>query len=711
MCGKQVKRHFQCGDDPSMIREWSEHENANRNPPRKWGYFSRSPGAFSIVKYNVSSPILHSNIHHASAAPATRSNTWPSPNTAPTTTSTTWPSPNTAPTTKSNTWPWPSTAPATKSNTHSLSSWHMKPHLQCAEQSMSPYKLTKYCACHAKWPLNVWQKCAENRWNVISNAGTIRAWSEHDPRMIRAWKRKPQPASQVRLLFKVPRSIFYCKIQRFEPNLTFKHSPSAAPATKSNTWPSPNTAPTTTSIPLDLHRILPLPRKVTRIVHPRDIWSVIYNARSNQCLPTNSPHTAPATQNDHLTCGRNVRKTSETSFPMRGRSEHDPSMIREWSEHENANRNPPRKWGYFSRSPGAFSIVKYNVSSPILHSNIHQVLRLPQKVTLDLHGILPLPRQVTLDLHQVLRLPQKVPLDLHRILPLPRKVTRIVHPRDIWSLIYNARSNQCLPTNSPNTAPATQNDHLTCGRNVRKTGETSFPMRGRSEHDPSMIREWSEHENANRNPPRKWGYFSRSPATKSNTWPSPNTAPTTTSTTWPSPNTAHATQGNTWPSPNTAPTTTSNTWPSPNTAPTTKVTLELFQILPLPRKVTLDLHQVLHLPRKVTFELTLLYLTLLYLILLYLTLLYLTLLYLTLLYLTLLYLTLLYLTLLYLTLLYLTLLYLTLLYLTLLYLTLLYLTLLYLTLLYLTRLYLTLLYLTLLYWTLLYLFLLYLTLL
>ena len=585
MCGKQVKRHFQCGDDPSMIRPWSEndprmirpwsdHENANRNPPRKWGYFSRSPGTFSIVKYNVSSPILHSNIHQVLRL---------------------------------------------------------------------PQKVT--LDLHGILPL---------------------------PRQV---------TRDLHQVLRLPQKV-----------------------------------------PLDLHRILPLPRKVTRIVHPRDIWSLIYNARSNQCLPTNSPNTAPATQNDHLTCGRNVRKTGETSFPMRGRSEHDPSMIREWSEHENANRNPPRKWGYFSRSPGAFSIVKYNVSSPILHSNIHQVLRLPQKVTLDLHGILPLPRQVTLDLHQVLRLPQKVPLDLHRILPLPRKVTRIVHPRDIWSLIYNARSNQCLPTNSPNTAPATQNDHLTCGRNVRKTGETSFPMRRRSEHDPRMIRAWKRKPQPASQVrllfevPRSIFYCkiqrfepnltfkhspSAAPATKSNTWPWPNTAPTTTSTTWPSPNTAPTTKSNTWPSPNTAPTTTSNTWPSPNTALTTKVTLELPQILPLPRKVTLDLHQVLHLPRKVTFELTLLYLTLLYLTLLYLILLYLILLYLTLLYLTLLYLTLLYLTLLYLTLLYLTLLYLTLLYLTLLYLTLLYLTLLYLTLLYLTLLYLTLLYLTRLYFTLL----------
>ena len=47
---KQVKRHFQCGADPTMIRAWSENENANRNPPRKWGYFARSPEPWDSKK-------------------------------------------------------------------------------------------------------------------------------------------------------------------------------------------------------------------------------------------------------------------------------------------------------------------------------------------------------------------------------------------------------------------------------------------------------------------------------------------------------------------------------------------------------------------------------------------------------------------------------------------------------------------------------------
>ena len=183
---------------------------------------------------------------------------------------------------------------------------------------MSPSKLTKYCPCHAKWPLNIWQKFAENRWNVISNAGTIREWSENDP-----------------------------------------------------------------------------------------------------------------------------------------------TMIREWSDHENENRNPPRHRGYFSSSPGAFSIVKYNVSRPILHSNLHQMLRLPRKVTPPLHEVLRLPRKVTLELHQVLHLPRKVTLELHQVLRLSRRKTRILSPHHIWNVIYSARSNRCHDPTSPNTAPVTQKDSHT----------------------------------------------------------------------------------------------------------------------------------------------------------------------------------------------------------------------------------------------------------
>ena len=184
-----------------------------------------------------------------------------------------------------------------------------------------------------------------------------------------------------------------------------------------------------TGVTIQPHQILRLPRKMTRLLYRPHIWNVISNARSNRCHYPTSPNTAPATKNDTARFQRKSPKTGETSFPMRGRSEHDPSMIRAWSDHENANRNPPRKWGYFSSSPRAFSIEKYNVSRPILHSNLHQILRLPRKVPLELHQILRLPRKVTLELHQVLRLPRKVTLELHQVLRRPLYCN--------WTLLYS----------------------------------------------------------------------------------------------------------------------------------------------------------------------------------------------------------------------------------------------------------------------------------
>ena len=194
----------------------------------------------------------------------------------------------------------------------------MKRHLQCAEQQVSPSNLTKYRACQEKWldcfivltyetsfpmrgatgvtiqPHQILrlprkmtlqdfkenlQKQVKRHFQCGADPTMIREWSDHDRRMIRPWKRKPQPASQPRLLFELTTSIFYWKIQRFAPNLTFKHSPSAAPATKSNTWTSPSTAPATKS----------------------DTWTSPSTAPATKCDTWTSPNTAPATQKDSHT--------------------------------------------------------------------------------------------------------------------------------------------------------------------------------------------------------------------------------------------------------------------------------------------------------------------------------------------------------------------------------------------------------------------------
>ena len=185
----------------------------------------------------------------------------------------------------------PNTAPATKNDSTALSSSHMKRHFQCAEQQVSLSNLTKYCACHEKCHCKISKKISKNRWNVLSNA--VRCRSEHDPTMIRPWKRKPQPASQPRLLFELTTSIFYWKIQRFAPNLTFKLSPNTAPATKSATWTSPNTAPATKSDTWTSPRTAPATKS--------DTWTSPSTAPATKSDTWTSPSTAPATKSDTWT--------------------------------------------------------------------------------------------------------------------------------------------------------------------------------------------------------------------------------------------------------------------------------------------------------------------------------------------------------------------------------------------------------------------------
>ena len=181
-----------------------------------------------------------------------------------------------------------------------------------------------------------------------------------------------------------------------------------------------------------------------------------------------------------------------------------------------------------------------------------------------------------------------VTIQPHQILRLPRKMTGLLYRPDIWNVISNARSNRCHYPTSPNTAPATKNDTARFQRKSPKTGETSFPMRGRSDHDPTMIREWSDHD------PRMIRPWKRKPQPASQPrllfelttsifyWKiqrfapnltfkhSPSAAPATKSNTWTSPSTAPATKSNTWTSPSTAPATKCDTWTSPNTAPATQ---------------------------------------------------------------------------------------------------------------------------------------------
>ena len=183
----------------------------------------------------------------------------------------------------------------------------------------------------------------------------IRAWSDHDPSMIRPWNRQSATRLATEVTFHAHHEHFVLKITTFRapaiiPNFTeycachekcqFNITKYCACHEKRISWLILVTHETlftmrgATSVIVQTHQILRLPRKMNLMIDPWHKWNVIYNARSNMRHSPNSPNTAPATKNDRPESQRNLLKTDETSFPMRGRSDHDPTMIRPWSEHD-----------------------------------------------------------------------------------------------------------------------------------------------------------------------------------------------------------------------------------------------------------------------------------------------------------------------------------------------------------------------------------------
>ena len=198
----------------------------------------------------------------------------------------------------------------------------MQRHLQCAEQQVSPSNPSKYsacqagrlaclllvtyemsftmrgatgvtiqyCACHEKWHCKISEKMSENRWNVIYNAGTIRAWSDHDPSMKpsvrtppRNWgyfSRSPRAFCienyniSRRLSFKKSPSVPLARKVTLQP-----HAPNTTPATKSDAWTSPSAAPPT----------------------KRDAWTSPTAVPATKSDDWTSPSAAPATKRDTWT--------------------------------------------------------------------------------------------------------------------------------------------------------------------------------------------------------------------------------------------------------------------------------------------------------------------------------------------------------------------------------------------------------------------------
>ena len=266
-----------------------------------------------------------------------------------------------------------------------------------------------------------------------------------------------------------------------------------------------------TSINLQPHQRLRLPRKMNLMIDPHHIWNVIYNAQSKSHPPPTPPNSAPATQNEsddwsashmkrHLQCAEQQASPS--------------NLTKYCASHA--------KWiSWLIRIAYATSFTMRGATGITLQP--HQVLRLPRKMNLmiDPHHIWNVIYNASSNRHHPPTAPNTAhatqnechdwscsPMKRHfqcaEQQESPSHFTEYCACHTIWTswlipltyenVIYNARSKRYQPATSPNTAPATQN---CISLILEKFTENSWsgisnarPIRAWSENDPTMIRPW-----------------------------------------------------------------------------------------------------------------------------------------------------------------------------------------------------------------------------
>ena len=178
-----------------------------------------------------------------------------------------------------------------------------------------------------------------------------------------------------------------------------------------------------------------------------------------------------------------ARKTVDTPFTMRNRSEHDPSMIREWSEHIRPHTRP-------SRTRRTAEVDHRGSGTDFVWKNIgFRTSAISQK-------------RISCETSSKTLSATPPPAPLAMLFAL-RKASYSCKSQ--WNSIDNSSSSTtCNPIYIAGTILQLQITMEFCRPRLhaRKTVDTPFTMRNRSEHDPNMIRAWSEHIRPHTRPSR-----------------------------------------------------------------------------------------------------------------------------------------------------------------------------------------------------------------
>ena len=170
-----------------------------------------------------------------------------------------------------------------------------------------------------------------------------------------------------------------------------------------------------------------------------------------------------------------ARKTLETPFTMRNRSDHDPRPIRPWSDHDPTTHetvsHPSHRRGRSSRFGDGLCMEKHRLSCICYLSKTHFVRDFLQ------NSIGNSSTSTTCD-----------PIYSEGTI-LELQITMEFH----WQLIHQHHLQPHLQCGNDPIQVQINNGILSTAH-ARKTLETPFTMRNRSDHDPRPIRPWSDHD-------------------------------------------------------------------------------------------------------------------------------------------------------------------------------------------------------------------------
>ena len=169
----------------------------------------------------------------------------------------------------------------------------------------------------------------------------------------------------------------------------------------------------------------------------------------------------------------NARNTGDTPFTMRNRSENDPTMIRDRSDHDPTTHEtvsqPSHRRGRSSRFGDGLCMEKHRVSCICYLSKTHFVRDFLQNSIGNSTSTTcnPIYSEGTI-------LELQITMEFHR---------QLIHQHHLQPHL------QC--GNDPTVA---NHNGILSTAHARKTLETPFTMRNRSENDPTMIRDRSDHD-------------------------------------------------------------------------------------------------------------------------------------------------------------------------------------------------------------------------